>query len=187
MKNYSIAFKLFLVAAVLTGVVYPFFITLIAQTVFRDQAGGSISYYGGRAVGSFLIGQKFDKDKYFWPRPSAVDYNPLPSGGSNLSATSKSLKDLVSERKKKLVSSDRIKNEMLIPSDLLFASGSGLDPDISPASAMLQVERVAKARNVKKDKIVKLVIASTEKRGLLVFGEPRVNVLRLNESLDNIK
>jgi len=185
MKNYLIALKLFLVVTILTGLLYPVLITIIAQTAFRDQANGSLSYYKGNVVGSILIGQKFDKEKYFWPRPSAVDYNPLPSGGSNLSSTSKILKDLVSERMNKLVSADRVKSGG-IPSDLLFASGSGLDPHISPASAMLQVGRIAKARGIDKNNIIDLINGSIEKRDLLVFGEPRVNVLRLNESLDNI-
>ena len=153
MKNMVIGVKFFLAATILTGLIYPLFITLIGQTLFSQSSNGRFD----------LIAQKFDQDKYFWPRPSSQDYNPLPSGGSNLSPTSKQLKQ--------------------------NASGSGLDPHISPSAALFQVDRVARARGLdssKKDEIIKLIGKLTEGRDLNVFGEPRVNVLRLNVELDNI-
>ena len=137
-----------------------------------------------------LIAQKFDQAKYFWPRPSSQDYNPLPSGGSNLSPTSKQLQDTVAARKQALLKADPTKTAEEIPADLIYASGSGLDPHISPAAALFQVERVAKARGLdssKKDAIINLIGRLTEGRGLGVFGEPRVNVLKLNMALDNIR
>jgi K+-transporting ATPase ATPase C chain len=175
-----IGLKFFVVAALLTGLIYPLFITLIGQTFFNKSSNGRLE----------LIAQKFDQDKYFWPRPSAQDYNPLPSGGSNLSATSKQLQAAIEDRKSKLLKADPTKTAEEIPADLIYASGSGLDPHISPAAALFQVERVAKARGLdsaKKDAIIALIGRLTEGRDLGVFGEPRVNVLRLNTELDNIR
>ena len=180
MKNIMIGLKFFVVAALLTGLIYPLFITLIGQTFFNKSSNGRLE----------LIAQKFDQDKYFWPRPSAQDYNPLPSGGSNLSATSKQLQAAIEDRKSKLLKADPTKTAEEIPADLIYASGSGLDPHISPAAALFQVERVAKARGLdsaKKDAIIALIGRLTEGRDLGVFGEPRVNVLRLNTELDNIR
>ena len=177
MKNLLIGIKLFIVLTIMTGMLYPAFVTLIAQTVFRSQANGD----------PYLIGQKFDQNKYFWSRPSAVDYNTLPSGGSNLSVTSKSLKEIVGKRKALLVASDITKIEKQIPSDMLFASGSGLDPHISVAAALFQAERVAKERKLDKKRVLELISKVIEGRGFFVFGEKRVNVLRLNESLDKVK
>lgn len=166
MKNMVVGIRFFVAATVLTGIFYPLFITLLGQTFFTESSNGRLD----------LIAQKFDRDRYFWLRPSAVNYNPLPSGGSNLSLTSKQLVRLVEERKQKL-----------LPADLLYSSASGLDPHISPAAAFSQVNRVAFARgldSVKKDEIIKLIGNLTEGRDLGVFGEPRVNVLKLNAELD---
>ena len=179
MKNLMIGLKFFIVATVLTGLIYPLFITLIGQTLFNTSSNGRLE----------LIAQKFDQDKYFWPRPSSQDYNPLPSGGSNLSATSKQLQDTIEGRKQKLLKADPTKTAEQIPADLVYASGSGLDPHISPAAALFQVDRVAKARGLdsaKKGAIIALIGRLTEGRDLGVFGEPRVNVLRLNAELDNV-
>ena len=186
MKTLRTCLLVFAVTVILTGLIYPAFITIIAQTAFRDKAQGSIVKNEGRVVGSYLIAQKFDKDKYFWPRPSAVGYNPMPSGGSNLSATSKAFHDIIKERKKTLLASDRSKKEAQIPSDLLYASGSGLDPHISPASVLFQSDRVAKARHIEKKNLVDLINQATDKRDFLAFGEPRVNVLKLNMFLDSM-
>lgn len=177
MKNLLIGIKLFIVLTIMTGLVYPAFVTLIAQTMFRTQANGN----------PYLIGQKFDQNKYFWPRPSAVDYNTLPSGGSNLSATSKNLKELIIKRKALLLASDLTKTEKQIPSDMIFASGSGLDPHISVAAAIFQAERVAKERKLDKKMILELISKAIEGRGLFIFGDKRINVLKLNQSLDRIK
>jgi potassium-transporting ATPase KdpC subunit len=177
-NNYIIVgLKFFIVTALLTGLVYPLIITLIGQTLFSASSNGRLE----------LIAQKFDQDKYFWPRPSSQDYNPLPSGGSNLSATSKQLQDAVAARKQTLLKADPTKKAEEIPADLIYASGSGLDPHISPAAALFQVDRVAKARGLdssKKGAIIELIGRLTEGRDLGVFGEPRVNVLRLNRTVD---
>jgi potassium-transporting ATPase KdpC subunit len=169
MKNLVIGLKFFLVTTLLTGLFYPLLITVIGQTFFTPSSNGRLE----------LIAQKFDQDKYFWPRPSAQDYNPLPSGGSNLSPTSRVLAERIAERK-----------QAQFPADLLYASGSGLDPQISPAAALFQVDRVIGARgldSVKKDEIIKLIGRLTEGRDLNIFGEPRVNVLVLNTELDKIR
>jgi K+-transporting ATPase ATPase C chain len=175
MRIFISGLKLFVILSILTGILYPVLITLTAQIFFREQANGNI----------YLIGQKFDQAKYFLSRPSAVDYNPLPGGGSNLSATSKALKEVVAERKALLLAENKTKSENEIPSDLLFASGSGLDPHISPAAAAFQVERVAKIRKLDKNVILKLVAQATKKRDWFILGEKRVNVLKLNQLLDN--
>jgi potassium-transporting ATPase KdpC subunit len=180
MKNMMIGLKFLIVATILTGLLYPLLITLIGQTFFNASANGRPE----------LIAQKFDQDKYFWPRPSSQDYNPLPSGGSNLSPTSKQLQETVEARKQTLLKADPTKKAEEIPSDLLYASGSGLDPHISPAAALFQVERVAKARGLdsaKKGAIIALIGRLTEGRDLGVLGEPRVNVLKLNTALDAVQ
>ena len=180
MKNIMIGLKFFIAVTILTGLFYPLFITLIGQAFFAQSSNGRLD----------LIGQKFDQDKYFWSRPSSQDYNPLPSGGSNLSPTSQQLMKTAAERKQKLLQADPAKTEKEIPADLIYASGSGLDPHISPAAAVFQVDRVAEARrldSVKKDEIIKLIGRLTEGRDLDVLGEPRVNVLKLNTELDNIR
>ncbi len=177
MKNLIIGIKLFVSLTIITGILYPAFITLLAQTFFRVQANGD----------PYLIGQKFDLNKYFWSRPSAVDYNTLPSGGSNLSATSRVLKEAVAKRKAALLASDKTKTEPQIPSDLIFASGSGLDPQISEAAALFQADRVAKERKLDKKRVLTLISKEMEGRDWFVFGEKRINVLRLNEALDKIK
>lgn len=174
-----VGIRFFVVATILTGLIYPFLITLIGQTFFSQSSNGRLE----------LIAQKFDQDKYFWPRPSAVDYKPLPSGASNLSATSKDLQAQVAERIKKLLAADSTKSQKDIPADLIYVSGSGLDPHISPAAALFQVDRVVRARgfdSAKKDEIIKLIEKLTEGRDFGVFGEPRINVLRLNAELDKL-
>jgi K+-transporting ATPase ATPase C chain len=190
MKDMAVCIKFFIVTTIMTGLIYPLFITLIGQSAFNRNSNGSFLTYNGREVGSALIAQKFDQAKYFWPRPSSQDYNPLPSGGSNLSPTSQQLKTSVETRKQKLLAADPTKKDNEIPANLLYASGSGLDPHISPAAAIFQVDRVVKARRLdsaKKDEIIKLIGRLTEGRDLGVFGEPRINVLKLNADLDNLR
>lgn len=186
MKDMVISLRSFIVMAILTGLIYPLFITLIGQSVFPSQSNGSLMTVNGQVVGSALIGQQFDQDRYFWPRPSSQGYNPLPSGGSNLSLTSQQLQKVIEERKQKLLAADPAKTK--IPADLLFASGSGLDPHISPAAAVFQIDRVLKARGLdsaRKGEIIQLIRGLTEGRDLGVFGERRVNVLKLNAELDS--
>jgi len=185
MKNLLICVKFFFASVIITGLLYPLSITLIGQTFFKDQSNGSLAVKNGQVLGSSLIGQKFDQAKYFWGRPSASDYNPIPSGASNLSATSADLEKIAVERAAKLVSAESVVGAK-IPQDLIYASGSGLDPDISPDAALFQVERVSKARNLSRNTVTDLINKSTRKMDFGIFGEPRVNVLQLNQLLDSI-
>ncbi len=178
----------------LTGIAYPLAMTGIAQVVFPGQANGSLIERNGHVVGSRLIGQAFAEDKYFHGRPSATTdtdpndatktvsapYNAQNSSGSNLGPTSKALIDRIKEDVDKL----KAANPRVIPVDLVTASGSGLDPDITPAAAAFQILRVAKARNMSAAALADLVARFTQGRTLGVIGEPRVNVLELNLALD---
>ncbi len=140
------AIRVLLVLTVLTGIIYPLTMTLIAGVIFPAQANGSLITRNGQIIGSALIGQKFDEARYFWPRPSAIDYNPLPSGGSNQGPTSAALQSAVKDRAAAVRQANNLAADAVIPTDLLFASGSGLDPHISPDAARLQIDRVAAAR-----------------------------------------
>ena len=190
MKTLLISLKVFLFFTVLTGIIYPLFITGIAQLAFPAKANGSLIVKGGKTAGSELIGQQSDSAVYFTSRPSAVSYNPLPSGGSNYGLTSIKLKNLVTERKRQFIAFNRLDSLAGIPSEMLFASASGLDPHISPQAALLQVDRIANARNfnhVQKEKLLKCVQALTEPPQFLCLGEMRINVLLLNLETDKIK
>jgi K+-transporting ATPase ATPase C chain len=170
----------------LTGAIYPALITGLAQALFPHQASGSLIKRDGRAVGSELIGQPFSDPKYFWGRPSAtgpVPYNAGASSGSNLGPLNPSLEEAVKARIDALRAADP-GNAAPIPVDLVTASGSGLDPHISPAAAEYQVMRVARLRGLPPNELRHLVAAHTEPRQFGVFGEPRVNILMLNLALD---
>lgn len=170
-----------------TGVAYPFVVTGVAQIAFPEQANGSLILRDGRTVGSALIGQAFDDPRYFWGRPSAtspVSYDARASTGSNIGPTSPALLASVRDRVAALRSAHPEHAGQPVPVDLVTASASGLDPDISPAAALFQVGRVARARGLNKDRVRSLVERSVEGRSLGVLGEPRVNVLRLNVALD---
>jgi K+-transporting ATPase ATPase C chain len=160
-------------------------ITALGQIAFPNKANGSLVRKDGRIVGSSLLAQKFASEKYFWPRPSAVDYNPLPSGGSNQGMISALLDSTVKERRKFLIEADpRSAN---VPPDLLFASGSGLDPHVSPEAALYQVDRIARARqldNEQRKSLTNLVQNQIEQPMFGILGQPRVNVLELNLALD---
>jgi K+-transporting ATPase ATPase C chain len=180
------ALILLIVLTVVTGVVYPVIVTVIAQVVFPHQANGSLIVKDGKVVGSTLIGQPFDDPKYFWGRPSATSpfaYNAASSSGSNLSPTNPALVKSVQERVDALRAADP-GNTAPVPVDLVTASGSGLDPHISPAAALYQVNRVAKARKLEPAVVRELVERHIEGRQLGFLGEPRVNVLALNLALD---
>lgn len=170
----------------LTGLVYPVAVTGLAQLLFPRQANGSLVPTDARPAGSALVGQPFDNPKYFWGRPSATTpypYNATSSSGSNLGPTNPALVDAVKARIKALREADP-DNRTPVPVDLVTASGSGLDPDISPAAARYQVQRVARIRHLDPDTVRHLVASHTQPRDLGILGEPRVNVLALNLALD---
>ena len=183
------AIVLFVLLSVLTGIVYPLLVTGIAHLGFARQAQGSIIERAGKPLGSALLGQPFDAPQYFWGRLSATSpppYNGASSGGSNLGPTNPAMLDSVAMRVQALRAADP-DNLKPVPVDLVSASGSGLDPDISPAAAEYQVGRVARARGVSETRIRELVAHYRTERFLGVLGEPRVNVLELNLALDQLR
>ncbi|MEO5955075.1 MAG: potassium-transporting ATPase subunit KdpC [Nitrospiraceae bacterium] len=180
------ALVLLVAMTLITGFLYPLAVTGIAQMLFPRQANGSLILIDGKPVGSSLIGQPFDAPKYFWGRPSATSpfpYNAAASSGSNLGPTNDALIKAVQARIDALKAADT-DNPLLLPVDLVTASGSGLDPHISPASAAYQVKRVARVRGMEEAVVRQLVSQHTEGRQLGILGEPRVNVLALNLALD---
>ncbi|MEO8752278.1 MAG: potassium-transporting ATPase subunit KdpC [Casimicrobiaceae bacterium] len=181
--------RMLVVLTLLTGVIYPLLTWGISQVAFPGAANGSLIAQGGKTVGSALIGQPFDDPKYFWSRPSATSpqpYNGGASSGSNLGPRNPALADAVKDRIKALRDADP-GNAATVPVDLVTASASGLDPDISVASAQYQLARVAKARGVAIETVRGLVDQNTQGRTFGVLGEPRVNVVKLNLALDRGK
>jgi potassium-transporting ATPase KdpC subunit len=182
------ALMMFLIMTVLTGLVYPLAITGLAQLFFPEQANGSLIVRDGRVIGSKLIGQYFDDPAYFWSRPSATSpfpYNAAASSGSNLGPTNPALLDAVRARVAALRAVDP-GNDSPVPVDLVTASGSGLDPHISPAAALYQLKRVARVRSLDESTVQALVTQYTEGRQLGFLGERRVDVLQLNLALDSL-
>ncbi|MGB9151874.1 MAG: potassium-transporting ATPase subunit KdpC [Alphaproteobacteria bacterium] len=191
----AIAFTLLM--TLLTGILYPFAMTGVSQMLFPHQANGSLIKQNGKVIGSSLIGQNFTSDKYFHSRPSATTtadpndatktipapYNAANSGGSNLGPTSQSLIDGVKATAQQL----HAENAAPIPVDLVTASGSGLDPDITPAAAQFQIPRIAKSRNMPEAKVASLLDQLTQPRTFGILGEPTVNVLKINLALDNME
>jgi K+-transporting ATPase ATPase C chain len=189
MRELRSALVAFLVFTVITGMVYPGLVTAIGAAVFPRQATGSLIEREGKTVGSSLLGQAFTSPMYFWGRPSATapqPYNGAASSGSNQGPTHPALESAVKGRIAALRAADP-GNSKPVPVDLVTASGSGLDPHISPAAADYQVPRVARARGLSEEQVRKLVIEATEGRTFGVLGEPRVNVLQLNLALDGLK
>lgn len=188
-RDWINAARMLLLLTVVTGLVYPGIVTGVSQLALRDQANGSLIVRDGKAVGSVLIGQPFSDPKYFWSRPSATSpqpYNSMASSGSNLGPTNPALTDAVKERIAALKEADP-GNLLPVPQDLVTASGSGLDPHISPSAAEYQLRRIARLRNLEEAKVRALVAAYTEPRQFGVLGEPRVNVVQLNLALDAAK
>jgi K+-transporting ATPase ATPase C chain len=186
-KNLLISIWFTLVTTVLLGIVYPLVVTGLAQAFFRDKANGQLMYDGDKIVGSRLIGQPFTAPGYFYSRPSAAGtagYDPQASGGSNYGPTNKALIDRVNASVQALQPTNP---NAPVPADLVTASASGLDPDISPASAEFQVPRVARERDLSEEKVRALVRKNTRGREFGFLGEPGVNVLELNLDLDETK
>lgn len=183
------AITLLILMTVMTGIAYPLVVTGVARVLFPEQAAGSLIVKDGKAVGSRLIGQPFSDPKYFWSRPSATSpqpYNGLSSGGSNLGPLNPALTDAVKARIAALKAADPT-NQAPVPVDLVTASASGLDPDISLAAAYYQADRIARVRRLTVDRVRALIAGHAKGRWLGVLGEPRVNVLELNLALDSMK
>lgn len=179
MKTILQSLRIYIVLTLLTGILYPLAMTGIAQLLFPKQANGSRIVEQNKLVGSDLIAQKFESPRYFWPRPSSADYATVASGASNKGPTSVDLKKSIDERRGKFGKD--------APVDLLTAAGSGLDPHISPEAARSQIPRVAATRNMSIQQISAVVDQTIEEPQLGFLGEPRVNVLRLNRELDQVR
>jgi K+-transporting ATPase ATPase C chain len=185
-KEIRPALVLIVIFTVLTGLVYPVAVTGIAQVAFSHQANGSLLTRDGKVIGSELIGQNFASDRYFHGRPSATGpetYNAAATSGSNLGPTSKALINRMTADLSKLKGHNPTST---VPIDLLTSSASGLDPHVTPAAALFQVPRIAKARNLPEDRLHQLVTEHIEERALGILGEPRVSILRLNLALDSL-
>jgi potassium-transporting ATPase KdpC subunit len=182
-RNLLVAVRFTLITTVVFGLLYPLVVTMFSQWIFPQQANGSLVMKDGKVIGSKLIAQAFTGDQYFHPRPSAAGsgYDPTSSSGSNLAPTNQALVTRVQQDVAKL---QKENPGAAIPADLVTTSGSGLDPDISPAAADFQIPRVAKARGISPDDLRRIVARHTQPRQLGLLGEPRVNVLELNLDLD---
>jgi K+-transporting ATPase ATPase C chain len=189
LQQLRVAVVSFIALTLLTGVLYPLVMTGLAQTFFPRQANGSLIIADGKICGSTLIGQFFDDSKYFWPRPSATSpfpYNAASSSGSNDGPLSRKLEKNIESGIRMLREADP-QNRLAIPEDLVTTSGSGLDPDISPAAAFYQAERIARVRGIDLADVEILISKHIQPRQFGVLGEPRVNVLLLNRALDRVK
>lgn len=188
MKTYILpALRILTVFTIVTGVMYPAAMTFLSLALFPYQANGSMIEKNGAVIGSELIGQQFVGDQYFHSRPSAIGYNPIPSSGTNWGPTDKRMADSVTTRREIFIRENDLPPGTIVPKEMLFASGSGVDPHISPAAALMQVERIIKARTFDAQKtaaLKDLVVRCTEHAQFGLFGDPRVNVLKLNIALD---
>jgi K+-transporting ATPase ATPase C chain len=183
LKELKPAILITFVLTIITGILYPLAVTGAAQAMFHNKANGSLVERNGKVVGSEIIGQTFTKPEYFHPRPSQNSYDAANSGGSNLGPTNPALADRL-KKDGEAFRKDNPDYTGPIPADAITASGSGLDPEISPANALAQAGRVARARGASTDNVQSLVNAAVQGRDLGVLGEPRVNVLKLNIALD---
>jgi potassium-transporting ATPase KdpC subunit len=179
MRTILQSIRIYLVLTLFTGILYPLAMTGIGQLFFLKQANGSLRFVNGKLVGSDLLAQNFESPRYFWPRPSSAGFATVPSGASNKGPTSADLRKAIEERRARFGNN--------APVDLLTASGSGLDPHISPGAARFQAARIAGARRLPLDRIEALVERLTEPPQFGFLGEPRVNVLRLNLALDQLR
>lgn len=189
LKEISASLRMLLAMTVALGLIYPLAMTAFAQVVFPSQANGSLIYDNGRVIGSKLIGQNFSGDVYFQGRPSNAGdgYDAANSSGSNLGPTSKALIDSIAERAVAVREANGLDKNAKVPSDLVTASGSGLDPHITPDAAALQIERVARARGLSEEMVKTAVAKNTESPQAGFLGDQRVNVLMLNLELDQLK
>jgi K+-transporting ATPase ATPase C chain len=179
---------LLIVFTLFCGGIYPFLVTLVAQILFPDQANGSLYRRKGQVAGSVLLAQRADVQGYFQARPSACGYSTLPSRASHFAPTSAALRDSIEQRRRRFVRENGLADDAAVPVEMTCGSGSGLDPHISPRAARLQVERVARQRRLnddQKQRLYDLIVRETEPRQWGMWGEPRVNVLKLNSSLNN--
>ena len=188
-KLFIQAFKMLLLMTLLTGIIYPLFITMVGQLIFPHQANGSILYKDDTVIGSQLLGQSFFDSIYFHPRPSAINHNPVPSGASNLGLSSTALREQVNTREKEFREKNFLADSIDVPSEMIFASGSGVDPHISKEAAFLQVPRIIKSRTLNTSQsilVYKLIDSMTENRQFGILGEEVVNVLELNIKLNEL-
>lgn len=184
------AIRLLIIMTLLTGLIYPGVVTILARVLYHNESAGSLIVRGDQIIGSALIGQNFDSRKYFHSRPSATNYNTLPSGGSNLGPLNPSLLEKVSINKTLFMESDTTGNNSVVPAEMITASASGLDPHISPETALMQVNRIVDERGLDENgrkEVISLINKLTEERQFYVLGEPRINVFVLNLKLDSIK
>lgn len=194
LKELRPALMMFISLTLITGVVYPLLVTLIAQMVFPVQANGSLITIDNQIVGSTLIGQTTDDPRYFWSRPSAVSYMEgasldalISSGATNYGSTNEVLAESVVLREQTFRAANNVPDDVAVPVEMLFASGSGLDPHVSPEAARLQIDRVAEARGLEREIVANLVEQYVEVPQLGFLGQPRVNVLLLNLALDGLQ
>ena len=188
-KQILISVKFLFLFTLITGIIYPLFVTTFANLLFNDKANGSLIKQNNEVIGSLLIGQAFDSSAYFWSRPSAIGYNPLPSGGSNLALTNGKFTQQITDREQYFLRANGLPPGTNIPSEMVFTSGSGLDPHISPEAARLQVDRIAKTRNfsiIQRNKLQILIKKCIEEPQFNLFGQERINVFILNLELDKI-
>lgn len=184
------AFKVLLIMTILTGIIYPLVMTGLSQLSYPHKANGSLIMKDNKVIGSELLSQKSDSIIYFESRPSAIGYNPIPSGATNYGPTSDTLRKLANSRRALFAEINSIADSASVPKEMIFASASGLDPHISPESAIMQVDRIARERqftNIQKDILLANIQQLTQGPHLLILGESRVNVLKLNLQLDKME